>query len=337
PVPLAFQVGVGQVPWFPPLDGPTGTDPDRERDHVLTLLAMGIRGFNLVMAVERDGYYGAAIARSGTLERHAAWLEPLLRTLAEVDWPALRRVSVIALVATRADLRFGLATSLLDPVTPVLVEALGLGPAGAAELGTDAGAVLARRWQTALTTALELAQVPYAIVDEAATAEELAGYRAVIVPTGARIDHGLWRRITTLAEHRKTIVVIGPGTPTRDELDQPLVDAPPRRVGRLKEGSLEDLRGLADDLTALAGELPDAWQVERPDDVRAQAYADAGGVTRVVFVLSDAPKPITAVLLTDEHARQLRDPFSGERIRVAGGKASVSLAGRGVRMLLVET
>nr|MDQ3365704.1 hypothetical protein [Myxococcota bacterium] len=203
-------------------------------------------------------------------------------------------------------------------------------------LGSDAGAGLARRWQTALSAALELAQVPYAIVDEAATAEELAGFRAVIVPTGARVDHGLWRRITTLAEHRKTIVVIGPGTPTRDELDQPLVDAPPRRVGRLKEGSLEDLRGLADDLIALAGELPEAWQIERPDDVRALAYADASGVTRVVFVVSDAAKPVTAVLLTDEHARQLRDPFSSERVQVANGKASIVLPTRGVRMLLVE-
>ncbi|MDQ3369609.1 MAG: beta-galactosidase, partial [Myxococcota bacterium] len=127
PVPIAFEVGVGWSPWFPPLDGPTGADPDRERDHVLTLLASGIRGFNLFMAVERDRYYGAAISRTGTLERHAAWIEPLLRALAEIDWPSLRRVPVIALVATRADLRFGVATSLLDPVTPVLAEALGLG------------------------------------------------------------------------------------------------------------------------------------------------------------------------------------------------------------------
>ena len=59
PVPIAFEVGVGFFPWFPPLDA--SDDADRERDHLLTLLAAGIRGFNLFMAVERDRYYGAAI------------------------------------------------------------------------------------------------------------------------------------------------------------------------------------------------------------------------------------------------------------------------------------
>ena len=34
-------------------------------------------------------------------------------------------------------------------------------------------------------------------------------------------------------EHKRAVVVIGPGTPVRDELDQPLAtDPPPKRVGR---------------------------------------------------------------------------------------------------------
>jgi len=331
PIPIAFA-SVGGSPWFPPL----GDDPDRERDQLLTLLAAGMRGFNLFMAVERDRYFGAAIAQTGALEPHARWIQPLVAALAEVDWPSLRRHASIALVDTRADARFGIATSLLDPVTPLVAEAFGLGPGGAAELGTDAGAIAARRWQTAIANALELAQVPYVIVDEGTPTAGLAHYRAVIAPTQGRVDHGLWQRLAELAEHKKAIVVIGPGTPTRDELDQPLADGPPRRIGRLKAGSLEDLRGLADDLAALAGELPDAWQIERPDEVRAMAYADAAGATRVVFVVSDAPKPATAVLLADAHARTLRDPFSNERLRIADGRASIALPARGVRMLIVE-
>ncbi|HEX7836485.1 MAG TPA: beta-galactosidase, partial [Kofleriaceae bacterium] len=66
PVPIAFEVGVGFTPWFPPLDA--GDDPHRERDQLLGLLAAGIRGFNLFMAVERDRYYGAAIDRTGAAE-----------------------------------------------------------------------------------------------------------------------------------------------------------------------------------------------------------------------------------------------------------------------------
>lgn len=330
PIPVAFEVGVGFFPWFPPL-GKTD-DKERERDHLLSLLAGGIRGFNLFMGVERERYYGAAITADGTLEPHARWIAPLVAALVEIDWPALRRATPIALVHTRADARFGVATNLLDPMTPVLAEVLNLGPGGAAELGTDAGAIASRRWQAQIAAALELAQVPYAIVDESASEDELARYRAVIVPTTGRIDRGLYARIAALAEHKRTIIVIGPELPTRDELDQPLDVPAPRRVGKLKAGSLEDLRGLADDLGALV-ELPETWLVERPDGIRAHAFADDTERVRVVFVLSDLDKPATATLLAEG---TLRDPFTSEVLRASDGRVQIALAARGVRMFVVS-
>ena len=326
PVPIAFEVGVGFFPWFPPLDHTD--DRLRERDHLLTLLAAGIRGFNLFMAVERDRYYGAAIGDDGVVE--ATWIAPLLRALGEVEWTTLRRAARIALVDCRADARFGTATNVLDPITPVALEALGI---SAEELGTDAGAIAARRWQDQLALALELAQVPYVIVDEGTPEDELARYHAVIVPTGERVDRGLWQRARSLAEHKRAILVIGPGTPVRDELDQPLHEPPARRMGRIREGSRDDVRGLAEDLAGIAGELGDAWQIERPDDVRCAAFADAERV-RVVFVSSDADKATTAVLLAEGSA--LRDPFTQERIAIAAGRATIALPPRGVRMLIVE-
>lgn len=333
PIPLAPEVGIGFFPWLPPLDA--GDDRTRERDQLLTLLAAGVRGFNVFMAVERDRYYGAAITKAGALEPHAAWIKPLLAALAEVEWTSLRRHTPIALVDARADARFGAASCVADPLTPVLAEALGLGPAGAAELGTDPGAVTARRWQTAIASALELAQVPYAIVDEAATEDELAHYRAVIVPTTERVDHGLWQRVRALAEHKRTIVVLGPGTPTHDELGQPLTDPPPRRTGKIRAGSLDDLPGLADDLAALAGELPEAWQIERPDDVRVFAFADPHHAVRLVFLISDAAKPTSAVLLTEPTTDWLRDPFSNERLTVTAGRVTIAMPALGVRMFVV--
>jgi beta-galactosidase len=329
PVPIAFEVGIGFFPWFPPLDA--GADPARERDHLLTLLAGGVRGFNLFMAVERDRYYGAAITKDGVVEPHAKWIPKLTSVLADIDWPALRRATPIALVDTRADARFGAATCAIDPMTPVLAEVLGLGPAGAAELGADVAAIAARRWHTAICAALELAQVPYAIVDEGATEDELARFRAVIVPTTHRLDRGLASRLRALAEHKRAIVVIGPHTPTHDELDQPFLDPLPRRIGKIRDGSLDDLPGLAADLAALAGELPDTWQVERPDGVRAAAFADAGGTVRAVFLMTDGAKAATAVLLADDRAL-LRDPFTGETFRVTAGKASIPVAG--IRLLV---
>jgi beta-galactosidase len=349
PLPIAFEVGVGFAAWLPPLDA--GDDPHRERDQLLSLLAAGIRGFNLFMAVERDRYYGAAIDRTGGVEAHAGWIRPLIAELAALDWPALRRSASIAVVEPRADARFGQASCLLDPISPVLAEAIGLGPGGAAELGADPAAVVMRRWHAAITRALDLARVPYALVDESAGEGELAGYRAVVVPTLDRIDRGLAHALRALAEHpagipsgqgvagprKRAIVVIGPGTPTHDELGQPLSpDALPRRVGRLKAGSLDDIPGLAADLAALAGEPGDAWQIERPDEVCAYAHADAGGQVRVVFIASDLARPASAVLLVDDTARALRDPFSHERIALADGRATIALAPHGVRMLIVE-
>jgi beta-galactosidase len=333
PLPLSPEVGIGFFPWFPPLDGAGPDDTARERDHLLTLLAGGIRGFNLYMGVERDRYYGAAVSTNGHVE--TPWLKPLLAALAEVEWASLRRFPPppIALVDTRADARFGQLTNLLDPVTPILADALSLGPGGSAELGTDASAIAARRWQTAIARALELAQVPYAIVDESTPDATLATYRAVIAPTLDRIDRGLLERLRSLAEHKRAIVVVGPGTPTRDELDQPHAEPLPKRVGKLKPASLDDIPGLADDLLELAGELPEAWQIERPDDVRAFAYADASQRVRVVFVVSDHPRATTAVLFAD--GASLRDPIANETLRIDGGRATIPMPARGVRMLIV--
>lgn len=332
PVALAFEVGIGFAAWRPPID--STDDATRERDQLLTLLASGMRGFNAYMAVERDRWYGAAIAKDGTTS--ATWLKPLVAALNDVAWPTLRRAAPIAVVDVRADARFGLASSVLDPITPVAAELLGFGPGGAAELGSDAAAITQRRWHAAIVRALELARVPYAIVDESATEDELATYRAVIAPTIDRLDRGLGHALRALAEHKRAVVVIGPGTPTLDELGQPLGEPLPRRVGRLRAGSLEDLPGLAGDLAALAGDPSDAWQVERPDEVHAFAHADARDTVRVVFVASDLAKPATAVLLVDDTTRSLRDPFSHERIPATDGRATIALAAGGIRMLIVE-
>ena len=322
--------GVGFHPWLEPLD--ERDDPTRERDQLLSLLAGGSRGFSLVMAVERDRHYGAAIDARGQIE--VPWIAPLVTALAEIEWPSLRRQPLIALVDTRADARFGILTNVVDPVPPVLAELLGIGPAGAAELGRDRDAIASRRWHTAIARALELAQVPYAIVDESAGEDELARYRAVIAPTLHRIDRGLWHRLRALAEHKRAVVVIGPGTPVRDELDQPLDEPAPKRIGKLKQGSLEDLAGLAEDLASLAGETSEDWHVERPDEVRAMAFSDATGAVRVVFVVSDAERTTTAVLLAGA-AGALRDAFTHEHLPIEGGRVSLAMPARSVRMLIV--
>jgi beta-galactosidase len=329
PIPIAFEVGVGFFPWFPPLD--SAEDPMREPDHLLTLLSQGLRGFNLFMAVERDRYYGAAINEHGEIEPHAKWIAPLLASLQEIAWPTLRRATPIAVVNTRADERHGLASCVIDPLTPVLADVLGLGPGGATELGQDPAAIESRKWQTAVCRALELAQVPYAIIDDTAPAEELASYRAVIAPTLDRIDAGLWRQLGALG--KQPICVVGPQPATRDHFDQPLSGELPKRIGMLNAESLDDLPGLAEDLAALAGELADSWQIERPDAVRTTWFHDPAGTVRAVFVISDADRAVTATLLAD--APTLRDAITNEVVPVREGKAQIAMRPRAIRLFVV--
>ena len=326
--PIAFEVGLGCVPWAPPLDAKD--DPTRERDQLLSLLSQGVRGFALAMAVERAQHYGAAISATGTLEPHAAWLAPLFASLVELDWPALRRSVSIAVVATRADERYGLASCVIDPMTPVLAERLGLGAGGALELGRDPAAIASRKWQLALCRALELAQVPYALVAESTPVDELAAYRIVILPTLDRIDRTAFASLQALAEARRTICVIGPVTPTRDELGRPLPAPFAKRIGKLNPGSLDDLRGLAEDLVALAGELPETWHVERPEEVHTTVFTDVAGSARCLFVLNDGSRAVTAVVLAE--GSSLRDAITGEVIEISSGRAQIAIHGAGVRM-----
>ncbi len=332
---IAFEVGIGYVPWYPPLTAQD--DPTRDRDQLLSLLSRGVRGFDLVMAVEREQHYGAAITAAG--KPLAMWLKPLLATLHELDWPALRRAVGIAVVDTEADERYGLASCVIDPLPPALAEALGLGGAGATALGRDPAAIASRMWRLAVCRALDLAQVPYALVAETTPVAELAGYRAVILPTLDRIDHTAFASLQALVSAKQTICVIGPTMPARDELERPLpalAEAIAKRIGKLNPGSLDDLPGLAEDLAALAGERAETWRVERPagvDSVNTTVWTDAAGTARCLFVLNDGDRDVTAVVVAEGSA--LRDAITGERIEVAHERARIAVHPRGVRMFAI--
>ncbi len=348
PVPIAFEVGIGYAPWFPPLDA-SPKDTTRERDHLLRLLAAGIRGFNLFMTVERDRFYGAAISSHGDREKHAAWIPTLVSTLDAIDWPSLRPLAPppIAVIATRADARMGLASSVLDPIAPLVGDILGFGPGGSAELGLDAAAIAARKWHDAVAAALELARIPYVILDEDAPAEQLAAYRALVIPTPGRIDRALWQRLASLPPPAGSasgpvsatpgpVIVLGPEKPTRDELDAPLDLPGPRRFGRLRPESLTDLAGLASDLAALAGALPDTWTITPASSpIRSIAYADGNGTVQAVFVVNDSDRAAAATLVTGAHVGTLKDPFA-ETIEVIGGHASFNVPPHSVRLLVAN-
>ncbi len=338
PLPFAPELGVGGPLWLLPMS------PADQESVTLGLLAAGVRAFNLYMIVDRDRWYGAPITIEGEIRPPGPWLRRLLAVLDQLEWTSLRREAPVALVLSRADARFAVATSLADPVTPVIGDFLRIGTAGAAELATDPAAAEQRRWFVAIERALALAQVPYRIVDEECSARQLGRYRAVVMPTLDRVDRATWRRLHEVARNG-TRVILGPGKPERDEYDRPLdpslADLPPH-AGRIRAESLADVDGLAADLEAVAGELPAVWTVDDQDEVDCSVLVDPSGVERVCFVSNRGDGAVAAKLLVppgteliDPLLADLSDEPSAPMTADRGDVIEIPLAPYQVRMLVV--
>ena len=172
------------------------------------------------------------------------------------------------------------------------------------------------------------------LVDESCDAARLAGFRAVIAPTLDRIDAGLLATLRLLADRRQ-VIVLGPGTPTRDELGRPLADgALPRRVGMMRAGSLDDVPGLADDLGAIVAP-PEAWTVARGRDVDCMPLAGPDGAVRAAVVVNRSAKA-QRVELRATGGAAARDPFGGEAPRATADHISLTVASHGARLVIVE-
>lgn len=319
-LPLILECGVGDVPWFPP----TSALADQHR--ALALLAAGARGLSLYMAVERERWVGGLLAPDGTPAPDAAWAPALFAALRRLDWPALRRRAPLAIVTSALDDDLAAASCLVDPITPFATALANLPHSQlAAEPSTT------HLWLRAVERALERAGIPYDVHPDSASPETLASYRAVLAPFPRHIPRALLATLRDLAEAKRTIVVLGPTPPTRDEHDAPLELPALRRVGKMRPGSLDDLEGLAADLTQLAGPPP-TWLC--PDDTCAISLFERDGQTRALFLSNDGPAT-TAVLSTTEPARALVDALTSERIPLSGA-TRISMPASSIRLFLVE-
>lgn len=330
PLSFAPEVGVGGPLWLPPMS------PSDQQNTLLALLSAGVRAFNLYMLVERERWYGAAIDNTGAVRPESAWLGRLLASLAEVGWTELARPAPVALIWSRAEARFAVASSVADPITPVLAEFLQLGPAGAAELALDESAAQHRRWQEACQSALDLAQIPYDIVDAGVPLEKLTQYRAVIAPTLTRVDRQLWRGLRALSAGG-AVVVVGPEVPTRDEYDAALGEDAglPANAGLIQPQSMADINGFADDLAAIAGELPEEWSAET-DDTDCSLFVAADARPAVLFVGNRSAGEMQSRVVVPP-ATRLVDAVTDEVHQAdADDCVEISLSGYQTRMFLVD-
>jgi beta-galactosidase len=332
PLPLACEVGVGGPPWLPPMSA------DDQAQVTNAILAGGARGLGFFMVVDRERWYGAPITVKGEERQPSEWLAALLRALRALDWTRLRRRSHAALVVSRAESRIAIASSLLDPLSPVVTEILArpLGPGGAAELSRDRGAALYRRWVAAVVSALDRAAIPFSLLDEDAPDLAWEMHSMFIAPTLARVDRALWQRLRSAAD-RGAQIIAGPDRPSRDELDRPLDgDARlPRRLGLMRAGSLDDIEGLSLDLAA-AAQTDEDWSLERGAGAHLSVFEDASGAVRAVFVGNPGPRTIRAQLQAPPGA-SLRDPWSQRIVKREKGSLVIDLEPHAVRLFAVET
>jgi beta-galactosidase len=327
-LPLVPELGCGAAAHVPP------PSEDRQRAATLAVLGGGVRGLSFYMGVARDRWVGGLLDEDARPRPPARWVGRLLAALTELDWPALRRRSRVALVLSRADARHGVASSLLDPLPPLAGEFLGLGVAGSAELARDPAAALHRRWFDAAARALDLAGIAYSIVDEGAALERHLPHDPIVAPTLHRVDRALWRKLAQAAA-QKRVVVLGPETPTLDELGEPLgADATvPRRAGFMRPGSVDDLPGLADDLASLSP--VEDWYIERPAGPTVSLFTDAHDTPRAAVLAHPGVRAITARLVVPPDT-VLTDVLDGASFTAADGIAAIPLPARDVRLFRVD-
>jgi beta-galactosidase len=327
--PISPEIGLGAPYYFPPMS------PEEQQNVVLGCLAGGVRGMNFYMLAGRERWYGGALDEVGKARPEFAWLQALLTALDDCAFHTLRRRAPVAVVMTRCYARMALATSAIDALTPVGLGLLGLGPAGFAELATDEESRRHAILMAAILEALDLAEVPYQIVDEEALHQLGEGTRVVIAPTLTRVDGATWAALHAMASAGVQIVC-GPGIPESDELGRPLGEDAvlPPRAGRLDESIVSDREELAAALLGLAGDLGNLWISPEEPAVHVSPFEDEGGAVRAVFVGNSSNLEVTAAVNMPGGA--LVDCLSGERIESAEGVAEVVLEQFQVRMFALE-
>lgn len=334
-LPVLPELGCGGWPWWFPLS------PEDQQATALAALMHGARGFNLYMTVERDRWFGSPIGVDGS--RRPGRYEATRRLIAAVkgaQLPELEREVSVAVLQPRELDRLALCTALTDPLPPMGLSVLGLGPVelGAEEVPGLAGSVPREhgRIGRVLERALEQLQLPYHLVDAGVDAERLEPYRLLILPSFDFVDRALLEKLDRFVEKGGALALV----PRR-----PTLGADLRSLDRdLPTHELWAEEELGARLEGTARRLGLAPLVRSDDPEIDLALYSAGDRPRVLFLANrsaQARRP--RVSFSDLHGEEVSfsgdagdpsarawDALSGAPADLAGG---ISLGPHEVRML----
>jgi len=328
---FACELGAGFPPFFPPLT---------ERDNafsVLTALAYGLRGFNAYMVVDRDRWIGAPVDATGKIRPAAEPWRKLLAALERTRFSELRREAAVHIVVPRSFRRLSRVCHAFGPLSAALFQILGGGAQEACfedELGLGAPVVIeTERFARQVEHALEKARVPWAIVGGDLLERSLARARWVVLASSGALEPELGR-LARRAWKRGAPLSVGPYLPSRDAGFQPLDDPLETPKGAHEVPPLLGLGPEAlDELVArLKSKLALPTLAIAPEGLQATLHVDRRGTARVLFVINPTEWAALASVAAGS-AKFAADALDGQRFEAKGGKLSVPVSGRTVRML----
>jgi len=191
-----------------------------------TLLAMmhGVRGFNFYMLVGRERWYGAAIRSDSSRDAARCDFYRRLTPLLTAQSPA-RRMADCVLLTTRLYGRLIGLHNALEPLSPMILSGLGLGP-GDWVLPRDLGcgpppAAGLARMHEALFDGLTGARIAFEVGEPERPAGNLERYRLALLPSLAVFEERDAQALLRFVRAGGTLAM-GPERPQLDAAGRPL-------------------------------------------------------------------------------------------------------------------
>ena len=317
--PALLELGCGGWPWWFPLEA------EDHRGRALAALMHGARGFNLYMLVDRDRWYGAPLSTEGSRQgKSFEAAAQLVSAVKSTGVLSLDQPVQVALVQVREMERLGLCASLLDPLPPMALSLLGIGPEQISSDETFGLSVaVAREYARVyrlMAEALDASGVAYHILDSGAPSAALARYALLVLPSFDFMARGFLDRLESFVAGGGALA-LGPRAPHLDERMEPLERALPAHRLLSEEELRTDLSTELEERTA-----PPSARVSDPRCDLTLRLRE--GRPRVLFVANRSAEAL-AVAVEGVEEPEVWDSMSGDPVSLA----RVRLGPHEVRML----